>query len=202
MEQGLLTSTNSKSRLKRSRKPVRLDKSNKKKPSWGLRKTLKRLPNFRELNERDLPFAWASYKTGYCDVFGFEEDMQPQEFKDNFFRHVSDNYNVGWTLMAQTGSAGFRPIGMVFGRDIGPIILIETAIWFPGSTLRRKLEAVVNLVKEGGKKRNLTFFSAEDNKRFAEVICSHGIARRVGHKHGINRDLIIEFESKGNRQWP
>jgi len=185
MEQALLTSTSSKSRLKRSHK-----KKTSKNPSWKLRLTLKRDCGFRFFEERDVAHAWASYKTGGSNPFDLEEGLDPQAFKDLFMERVSVHFNTGWTLL-QEG----KPVGMIFCRDVGQTVFLETVLWFPETSLRTKLEVVVNLIRQVGRKRNLTYYADADMKGFCVVVCAHGVARRVGHKHGIFEGPAFEFES-------
>jgi len=161
----------------------------KPRPKWRLKKTLKRKPKFRPTQVEDLKFAWAAYKRGaFGDIFA--EELSPQEFRDAFSNEVTQAYHAIWTLLAD------KPVGMVFGfwahplPKLAPYLILDRVVWFDWATPRTRVEGAVNFLNETRQDFPMIGFAEGDDKRFFEMICKHGIIRRVGTSHNLSKAVF------------
>jgi len=158
-------------------------------PIWRLRKTLARRLEFRPIEAEDVRYAYAAYKKGCLkDMAGPFSDtgMTAEEFGIQFHAIVPVRYHGAWTLFAET-KRGFLPVGMVFAFHshadpaLSPFMIIGDMPWFPWATPRNKIEAAVNFFNTIRATIPMVDYAHGDtNKRFFEMICQHGVMRRVG----------------------
>jgi len=142
----------------------------KKQPRLSI--TLKRKPTFRPYVEEDIKYFWASEKQK-----GNATD--PKNYAEQIKNTLFAYYDVGFTMEAIT-QKGKMPVGAVFGKYMGPFLLLADARWLNWATDRNKLESIVNLLNELRKDTLVLFYSTMDDKDFYVHIARHGIAKRIG----------------------
>lgn len=156
---------------------------------WRRKRTLARRLEFRPIEAEDVKYAWAGYKQGALkDMAGplADDGMSAEEFNATFQGTVAARYHGAWTLFADT-KRGFLPVGMVFAfyshADItlSPFMIIGDIVWFPWASGRNKVESAVNFFHNIRSTVPMMDYAYGDtNRRFFEMICSHGVMRRVG----------------------
>lgn len=156
---------------------------------WRLKRTLKRAVDFRPIEDQDIRWIFAAYKKG--DLGGIGEKfkdglMGADEFKIEFQKYVLENFHAVWTLFGQT-SRGVIPLGIVFATWApgGSYMIVNGMCWFPWSSKRNKIEAMVNFLSGIRSQFQLMFFAAPEHKRMYEVCMMHGIVRRIGTSNAV-----------------
>lgn len=155
---------------------------------WRLKRTLRRKPDFRPLEDGDIRFLWAAYRKGALASLGGEfagETLAAGEFKDAFGREVTANYDFGWTLLDPD------PVGVLLafrshpnpGRS--PFLIVGDILWFPWSSPRQRIEAAINFFNEARKEAAFVEYARAEYRKFFEMIAKHGIMRRVGTSHNV-----------------
>jgi hypothetical protein len=111
----------------------------------------------------------------------FARDMNADEFRQSFETFVLQNHHGAWTLLAPTGR-GTIPVGIVLAAwaPNAPYMIVNGACWFPWSSNRNKLEAMVGFLNGIRKEIHLVFYALPEHKRTYEVCAMHGVVRRVG----------------------
>ena len=157
------------------------------KKNWRLKKTLARRIEVRPIENSDLQYAWAAYKSGGLSEMGFAKDLGAPAFKTAFEQAILTNHHAAWIVQAQTKSR-FMPVGMVLGSWATPqaAYMIVTGIaWFPWATKRNILEGTVAFFNKIRKEIPVVGYAMNGHKRAYEVCCMHGIMRRVGTTHVV-----------------
>lgn len=155
------------------------------KPSPRRSRTLKRNPIFRDIIDDDLPYLWAAYQKG---AFQIKEGLSAKEFTDFFIEFVYSQYAYAWTFEHKG-----KPIGVLFGKDCGPFILVGDMVWMPWATKRQRVEHVVNFLNEIRKHLYILLTCDEKDLSFYNYIARHGVIRRVGTLHGMNHSRLWEI---------
>jgi hypothetical protein len=173
---------------------------------WRLKKTLARRVEFRRMHDEDLRYTWAAYKKGalepMANPFG-DTDMSAEEFKAAFADALLTRYHAEWTMLADTPK-GFLPVGLVLAFhshpvvEFSPFMVIGDIIWFPWASRRNKIESAVNFFN---RMRNeipmIDYAHGETNKRFFEVLASHGVVRRIGTTFNVVKgEPVAVFETR------
>lgn len=160
---------------------------------WRLRKTLARAADFRPIEQEDLRHIWAAYGKGALASMGGEwgkGDLPALEFIAAFKKEIDDNYHGAWTLFAQT-TKGLRPVGLVLGfwshpnPRLAPFMIVGDMIWFPWSSPRNRIEAAVQFFHRIRSEIAMVEYARDEHKRFFEMICHHGIMRRIGTTYNV-----------------
>jgi len=94
---------------------------------------------------------------------------------------------MGFTLEAET-KKGRMPVGAVFGKYMGPFLLLADAKWLNWATDRNKIESIVDLLNELRKETLVIFYSNMQDKNFYMHVVKHGIARRIGSIDDLYED--------------
>ena len=155
------------------------------KQRWRRSRTLSRRLEVRDIAEEDMRYAWAAFKLGKfadMDPQFADTSMTGKEFNAAFWDYVGGNFEFGTTILAQT-PRGFLPAGMVFANLSPRLTYMEIAgiVWFPTASKRNIIEGTVGLfqkLRENG--TPVTVYATDEHKRVYEVVCAHGILRRVG----------------------
>jgi len=187
-------------------------------PSWRLGKTLARKPSFRPLEAGDLRFVWAAYKQTGMDALKIEPGLTPEDFTVAFEATVLNRYTGAWLLFAGAGkpaveggaakaaaakAADAKPVGMIFAffshpdPALAPFMIIGDIVWFPWASCRQRVEAAVNFFNEARKEVPMVEYARPADRRFFEMICRHGIMRRVGTSHNVfSGEPAVVFETR------
>ena len=136
------------------------------------------------MSDDDIKYLWAGYKKGVFDDI-FKEGLSAKTFSEVAVEYVLSAYTHSWIL-------GEKPVGVVFGVNLGPFIYLGTMKWFPWTTNRQKIENAVGFLNEIRKELFCVWDCNEEDKRFYEHIARHGIIRRVGTLHGLNHAKLWE----------
>lgn len=174
-------------------------------PTWRLSKTLDRRVAFRPIEADDIKYAWAAYKNGALTSMGpkwADTSMDAARFAQEFQVEVTTVYHGAWVLLAESRK-GFLPIGVVLGfyshpdPRFAPFMIVGDMVWFPWATARNKIEAAVNFFNTIRSEIPMVEYASERHKRFFEMLCMHGIMRRVGTMHNVYRgEPVAVFETK------
>ena len=175
-------------------------------PNWRLKKTLARRLEFRPIEAEDVRYAYAAYKKGALkDMAGpfADPSMTAEQFDVAFQSIVPTRYHGAWTLFAETRK-GFLPVGMVFAfyshadHALAPFMIIGDMAWFPWASPRNRIEAVVYFFNRiRGEIPLVDYAIGEVNKRFFEMICQHGVMRRVGTTFNVAKgEPVAVFETR------
>lgn len=157
---------------------------------WRLKRTLNRQASYRPIEQEDIRFIWAAYKKGALASMGFaDESLTAEQFKSEFEKLVLDNFHGVWTLFAPT-KKGSIPVGIVFAAWApNALYMIVTGMcWFPWSSKRNKIEAMVGFLNGVRKELSLMFYALPEHKRLYEVCAMHGIVRRIGTSYSAIPD--------------
>lgn len=162
---------------------------------WRLRKTLARKTAFRPIEAEDVKFAWAAYKKGALATMAgpfAQTNMGADEFNIGFQSTVLSRYHGAWTLFAEVPKRGYMPVGLVMAfyshaeHALSPFMIIGDIVWFPWASARNKVEAAVNFFNTMRKQIPMMDYShGEQTIRFFEMMCKHGIMRRVGTTYNV-----------------
>lgn len=178
------------------------------KPTWRRKRTLSRRVEFRPIEREDIRYAWAAYKKGCMTSMGAKwagGEMDAADFATAFEVEVSTIYHGAWTLMAQSRK-GFLPVGFVLAfyshpdPRLSPFMILGDIIWFPWATARNKIEAAVHFFNCIRSSIPMVEYASEKNTRFFEMICQHGLMRRVGTMHIVYPgEKTAVFETRNER---
>lgn len=153
---------------------------------WRLSKTLSRKTEFRPIEEEDLKYAWAAYRTSGID--GLEEGLEPDDFRDALGSLIADRYDAAWVLLAET-QKGFVPAGIALGfwphSEATQMMCLDKFIWFPWGSDRNRLEATIAFINGIREEVPVMGFATKQYKKFWETVAKHGIVNRVGTSHNI-----------------
>ncbi len=121
-------------------------------------------------------------------------EMAAAEFKTAFEAEVLANYHGAWTLFAET-AAGYRPVGLVLGfwshpnPAKAPFMVIGDIIWFPWASPRNRIVAAVNFFNAMRDQIPMMDMGVQaKDRKFFDVLCQHGVMRRVGTSQIVYRD--------------
>lgn len=153
------------------------------KPNWRLRKTLARKIDIRLMQPGDMKYLWAAYKKGALSPMGEDfaiPDMDASAFKVAF-EAKAEKFSEGWVVSADTAK-GFIPCGAIFGKfdAVLPFMIVAGIVWFPWASSRNIIEGSVTFFHSVRKPIPTMLFATDEHKRLYEVVCMHGIMRRVG----------------------
>lgn len=173
---------------------------------WRLRKTLARRVSYRPIEAEDVKFAWAAYKKGALAPMAgpfVNPDMTAEEFNVAFQATVTTRYHGAWTLSADT-RRGNMPIGIVLAfyshpdPALSPFMIVADIVWFPWSSPRNRVEAAVYFFSVIRSSIPMVGYANGDvNKRFCEMICQHGVTRRVGTTFNVIKgEPVAVFETR------
>ena len=160
---------------------------------WRLKKTLSRKTDFRPIEREDLKYIGAAYRKGALASMGEDfasGEMSKDDFLDRFEREIRENYAAAWTLFAETGK-GFIPVGLVLGfwshpnPRFSPFMIVGDMIWFPWSSPRNRIESAVCFFHRIRHEIAMVEYAEERFKRFFEMICQHGVMRRIGTSYNV-----------------
>ena len=174
--------------------------------NWRLKKTLTRRLEFRPIEAEDVKYAYAAYKMGALKDMAapFDElGMSADEFNIAFQTIVLIRYHGAWTLFAET-KKGFLPVGMVLAFHshsdpaLSPFMIVGDIVWFPWARARNKIEAAVHFFKTIGPTIPMVDYAhGETNRKFFEMICQHGVMRRVGTTFNVIKgEPVAVFETR------
>jgi len=172
------------------------------KKKYRLRRTLAKHRKFsyEVLDYDHIKYAGAAYAKGGFRQFGFEDDLKPKEFRENFIYLVENIYVGGYTLFADT-SEGYIPVGMVFMALHSlavPNVFTASVEWFPWASNRNIIESAVNFYNEVRKEHAVIGYALGDHRKLYEVLAKHGIVRRVGTTYTVFKgDRAAIFETIG-----
>jgi len=156
---------------------------------WRLSKTLKRKPQFRDVSEGDLKYAWAAYKRGSFDGM-IEEELDPRAFAEAF-GSLGVAFHGMWTFLDDG-----KPVGMGFAfmahpePVLAPYMIFDRVIWFDWATPRQRIEHGVNFFNEIRKEFPVIGHVDKENKSYFEMMCKHGVIRRVGTSHNLDKAVF------------
>lgn len=168
---------------------------------WRLKRTLRRSVDCRPIENDDIKYAFAAYRLGALAPLGdafTDAGMTADEFKTAFEKTVMERFHGVWTLFAKT-KRGFIPVGLVFAawERNRPFMTIDGMIWFPWSSARNKVEAIVNYLNVVRAQMSMVFYVLPEHKRLYEVCAMHGVVRRVGTSYvAIPGKSCAVFETK------
>lgn len=171
---------------------------------WRLKKTLRRRPEYRPIEDADCKFAWAAYRKGALASMGerFAAGMTPEDFYDAFVDEIAKNYVAAWTLSAQT-KRGMMPVGFVLGfyshpdPKLAPFMIVGDMIWFPWASARNRVEAAVGFFSAIRKEIPMVEYANDEAKPFFEMIAKHGIMRRIGTSFSVYPgQAVAVFETR------
>lgn len=147
---------------------------------WRLSRTLKRHVEARPIEQSDVKYAYAGYKTGVLATMAFAPGLDPSSFKSAFENYVLTKAHAAWTISADSKN-GFIPIGFAFGgwAPGEAFMVIIGIVWFPWASKRNVLEGTVAFFNSV-KSIKWMGFASHEHKRPYEVCCMHGIMRRIG----------------------
>jgi hypothetical protein len=160
---------------------------------WRLKKTLARRVDFRPIERDDMKYAYAAYKKGRMASMGERwagGELTPSEFAEAFEVEIQTVYHGVWVLLAE-GSKGYIPAGMVMGfwshpdPRFAPFMIVGDIIWFPWASARNRIESAVGFFARIRSEIAMVEYASEEHKRFFEMICQHGIMRRVGTSFNV-----------------
>lgn len=160
---------------------------------WRLKKTLARKPSFRPIEHEDMKYIWAAYRKGALASMGEDfvsADMDAQAFAGRFEKEIIENYAGAWTLFAET-TRGMIPVGLALGfyshpnPRFAPFMIVGDLVWFPWSTHRNRIESAVNFFHRIRSSIPMVEYARGEYKRFFEMICQHGVMRRIGTTHNV-----------------
>lgn len=165
-----------------------------KKPTWRLRKTLARRIETRPIEDADVRYAWAAYKTGALTII--EPGLSAEQFKPAFEQLVGTRYPVTWVILVQTAK-GFIPAGIVFAASapLGAYLIIMGVVWCPWATKRNILEGTVAFFNRLRRETPWMGYATEEHRKVYEVCCMHGIMRRIGKSQEVYPGATI-FEGR------
>lgn len=158
---------------------------------WSVKKTTNRSPEIKQLEDGDIFYAWASYKSGgFDDVF--KPDLDAKQFRDAFSELISSRYDAAWLLSAKTTKRGVFPVGMALGfwphRIARPFLVLDALVWFPWASARNRVESTVEFLNKMRREIQMIGFARAKDKRFMETLARHGIGRRIGTSMSIFAD--------------
>ena len=145
-------------------------------------RTLKRWVDFRNFEEGDIKYLWAAYKKDSRSgiLNDIPEGLSPDEFKEYVINLTIDNLDFAWTVFAPNKKD--LPVGVIYGKDFYPSILLGHMTWFPWSSSRNILEGVLNFINKMRKDSHLMGLSTFKDKRFFEQLCRYGVIAIVTGK--------------------
>jgi hypothetical protein len=174
-------------------------------PTWRLKKTLARKVDFRPIEQDDIKYAYVAYKKGLLASMGerwASGEMDPATFAKQFEAEVITVYHAAWTLMAESRK-GYMPVAIVLGfyshplPQLAPFMIVGDMIWFPWATARNKIESAVAFFSRIRNEIPMVEYASEQHKRFFEMICQHGVMRRIGTMHHVYPgQLTAVFETR------
>lgn len=175
-------------------------------PKWRRGKTLARRVSFRPIENEDIRFAWAAYKKGALAPLSAEfavPTMTVEEFNVAFPATITTRYHGAWTMFADT-RRGNMPVGLAVGfyphpdPAFAPFMVIADMIWFPWSSVRNRIESAVyffHVIRSTI--AMVAYANGDTNKRFFEMICQHGVMRRIGTTFNmVKGEPVAVFETK------
>lgn len=169
-----------------------------KKQKWRLSKTLARNVDFRPIEDEDIRFAYAAYKTGALEEMFEETDLDAAQFKQVFEDVVVNGFHAAWTVFADN-KAGYSPIGLVFGRwhpSTEGVMVVSGIAWFPWASERNIIEGTVKFFNEVRKEMQMVGYARPEQKRLYEICLKHGIMRRIGTSHIMFDTPATVFETR------
>ncbi len=138
--------------------------------------------------DKHLPYVYAAWKKGALDWI---EARDIEEFKAGFLDFVLSRYAEGWTLYGPSLRGRKEPVGLGLAWRRGRVVEVADFVWFPWASARNKVETVTHLLDvlrkadhDEGKVMVLVF-SGQDDKRFYDHVCRHGVLRRIGTTHNF-----------------
>ncbi len=160
-----------------------------KKPNWRLRKSLARHIQVRPIEDADIRYAWAAYKTGGLSEMGFAKSLTAEQFKVAFEQTVVTMYPATWAIIANTRK-GLIPVGFVFGSfaPLNAYLIVMGISWFSWASKRNILEGTVAFFNSIRKEFPWMGYANNKHKKVYEVCCMHGIMRRIGTSHVVFPD--------------
>lgn len=160
---------------------------------WRLKKTLARKPVFRPIEQEDMKYIWAAYRNGALETMGDDfksADLSAADFAQRFEQEILANYSGAWTMFAET-KRGMIPVGLALGfyshhdQKFAPFMIVGDLIWFPWSTHRNRIESAVNFFHRIRSTTPMVEYARGEYKRFFEMICQHGVMRRIGTTYNV-----------------
>lgn len=149
--------------------------------------------DFRPIEDDDIKFVWAAYKSGRLASMGkdFEDGkMAPAQFRERFQAEILANYAGAWTMFSITPK-GKMPVGLILGfwshpePRLSPFMIVGDIIWFSWATARIKIESAVNFFDRVRKTIAFMEYAQSKDQKFFDVLCQHGIMRRVGTSYNV-----------------
>lgn len=159
---------------------------------WRLSRTLKRRVDSRPIENDDVKYAYAAYRTGALKEH-FPGGLDAPAFKRAFEEFVLSNAHAAWVVVSHTKN-GFIPIGLVMGgwAPQAAFMVIVGIVWFPWASKRNILEGSVGFFNELRKQFKWMGFAKYEHKPIYDVCCAHGVMRRVGTVHMNEAAAVYE----------
>lgn len=157
----------------------------------------------RPIEQEDIRYLYVAYKKGKLTSMGgvFENtDMNPEEFKEAFQAEILENYHGAWTLFAQNDKG---PVGVVLGfwshqnPERAPFMIVGDMLWMPWASTRNVVESAVHFFNNIRNEIPMMEYAEQKDKKFFEMMCRHGVMRRVGTAHSVYKDRSVSvFETR------
>jgi len=144
----------------------------------------------------DIKYLWPAYREGETPL---EEGLTPVEFQSLMSDHLAETYDEAYVVEAPTKS-GKIPVGIIFGKYMGPFLSPIGTTWFSWASKRNIVESLVAFVNEIRKDNLLVGFYKNEEKSILEYMARHGIIRRVGKVSGVYEgEEALMFQSRGEK---
>ena len=138
-------------------------------------RALSRKPSFRDWEEGDIRYVWASYSLGGFEG-AFEADLSGLEFEEAFLDRVGEGVGA-FTLFAPNKDDA--PVGLMlvagFDGNLWPHV-----IWFPWASPRNKIEVVLRFLNDMRRDAKLVVAAETKDRDFFVTMCRYGVMRRIG----------------------
>ena len=125
--------------------------------------------------------------------------LAPEDFTVAFEATVPARYSGAWLLFAGAG----KPVGLILAffshpdPALAPFMIVGDIIWFPWASCLQRVEAAVGFFNEARKEVPMVEYAMPKDRRFFEMICKHGIMRRIGTSHNVYAgEPAVMFETR------
>ena len=164
-----------------------------------LERTTKRRVSIEDLDEEHFRYLWAAFRLGDFDELGFAGSEDKDYFAGDFFQFLQLRYDSAWVVHAPTNK-GVIPVGLIFGKDTGEMLILKDFTWFSWASPRNRIEGVAHCLRHIRNAVVGLMYCGSKDREFFDYMKALGLLRQTGRLYDVLDEPVMLYQTRRS-QW-